>query len=156
MVARGRRRFRRGTTLVEGAVVLSVLFILILGMAITGMGVYYYQQVAAMAREGARYASVHGAYYAKATGQAKATPATVYANGILPRASGLPPSRISYAVTWDNSAQGPVYLSNVATNTYRINYVTVTVSFSWLSQGFEGSAATTRLLHSTSRIPMSY
>lgn len=156
MVARERRRYRRGTTLVEGAVVLSVLFILILGMAVTGLGVFYYQQVASMAREGARYASVHGAYFSRATGQPRATAATIYANAILPKAVGLDPSRISYSVTWDHSGQSPVYLRDTTSNTYRINHVTVTVSYSWLSQGFEGSPSTTRVLTSRSRIPMSY
>ncbi len=37
------------------------------------MGIYRYQQVASLAREGARYASVHGSQYAADTGNAAAT-----------------------------------------------------------------------------------
>ena len=55
---------RRGVQVVEAAIVLPVVMMLILGTCSTAMGVYYYQLVATLAREGARYASVHGEQYA--------------------------------------------------------------------------------------------
>ena len=55
---------RRGVQAVEAAIVLPVVMMLILGTFSTAMGVYYYQLVATLAREGARYASVHGSQYA--------------------------------------------------------------------------------------------
>lgn len=51
----------RGTNAVEAAIALPVAFLLILGTCVIGLGVFRYQQVASLAREGARYASVHGA-----------------------------------------------------------------------------------------------
>jgi hypothetical protein len=60
---RGRRR--RAATVVEAAVVLPVAFFLILGLVIGGLGVFRYCQVAHLARETARFASVHGYQYAK-------------------------------------------------------------------------------------------
>ena len=39
---------------------LPVLFMFLIGTITIGMGIFYYQLVAGMAREGARYASVHG------------------------------------------------------------------------------------------------
>ena len=50
--------------MVEAAIVLPVVMMLTLGTCSTAMGVYYYQLVATLAREGARYASVHGSQYA--------------------------------------------------------------------------------------------
>ena len=59
---------RRGATAVEAAFVLPVAFTFIIGMVVMGFLVYYYYQVASLAREGARYASVHGTQYAADTG----------------------------------------------------------------------------------------
>ena len=62
---------RRGVQAVEAAIVLPVVMMLILGTCSTAMGVYYYQLVATLAREGARYASVHGSQYAADTGTSR-------------------------------------------------------------------------------------
>ena len=59
---------RRGVQVVETAIVLPVVMMLTLGTCSTAMGVYYYQLVATLAREGARYASVHGSQYAAVRG----------------------------------------------------------------------------------------
>jgi len=83
---------RRGIQAVEVAIVLPVLMMLTLGTCSTAMGVYYYQLVATLAREGARWASVHGTQYAADTGNSAATPADIYNNAILPMAVGLTPS----------------------------------------------------------------
>ena len=51
---------RRGTTTVEFAITCPIVFFLVFATIIGGLGVFRYQQVAAAAREGARWASVHG------------------------------------------------------------------------------------------------
>ena len=94
---------RRGASTVEFAIVCPIAFFLIFATIIGGLGIYRYQQVAALAREGARYASVHGGRYELETGNAAATPQDVYNEAIAPRAVGLDPARISYTVTWDEN-----------------------------------------------------
>jgi hypothetical protein len=67
MLSRYTRDSREGTTVVEAAVVYPVTFVLLLGLIIGGMGVFRYQEVATLARAGARYASAHGAQFRKDT-----------------------------------------------------------------------------------------
>src|SRR5262249_3867479 len=67
---------RSGVTLVECAIVYPLLFFLLLGLMIGGMGIYRYQEVAALARSGARYASTHGAQFRKDTSEGVGTPGT--------------------------------------------------------------------------------
>jgi hypothetical protein len=50
---------------VEAAIILPVAFFLIFGLIIGGLGVFRYCEVAHLARETARFASVHGGQYAK-------------------------------------------------------------------------------------------
>ncbi len=156
MHARNPSRGRRGATMVESTIVLSVMSMLIIGLIVMGLGTARYQQVAGLAREAARYGSVRGASYHTNTGDAMATPVSIYTNSILPMATTLDSTLLSYSVVWDNPNQGPVYLSDPATNKYAVNYITVTVSYQWQSQSFPGFSSTTRTVTSTSRIPMSY
>ena len=51
---------RPGVTIIEGAIVYPVLLTLMLILIVGAMGIFRYQQVASLARQGARYASVHG------------------------------------------------------------------------------------------------
>lgn len=145
------RQQRNGTTTVEFAVICPIVFFLIFGIIIGGLGVFRYQQTAALAREGARWASVHGAQFAEETKQFAATAADVYANAIAPRAVGLDPAQLSYTVTWnrnnmplrvDESAQNPVG-----------NTVTVTVSYRWIPELYLAGPFT---LTSTSTAQMLY
>jgi Flp pilus assembly protein TadG len=161
MLVRTRTRHpRRGTTLIESAIVLSVTCLFLIGLMAIGLGVSYYQAVAYLAREGARYASVHGSQYAQVTGGAAADAAAVYNNAILhiPETgalrSDLDYTQLTYSVSWDDPSKSPVYLVDPATNTYRINYVNVTVNYSWLPQAYLGSSAIT--LTSTSRMPITF
>src|SRR5262249_41753286 len=94
---------RRGITMVESAIVLTTMLALLIGLIVGALGIFRYQQVAACAREGARYASVHGAQYQKETGRAAATAADIYNNAILPMALGLDASQLNYTVTWNTS-----------------------------------------------------
>jgi hypothetical protein len=101
----GRRR--KGGNLVEAGVVLPLSFLFIIGMCVMGLGVFRYQQVAALAREGARWASVHGTSYAEYTQSAPATPADVYNNAILPMAVGMDIRALSYEVEWPTGNAPP-------------------------------------------------
>jgi hypothetical protein len=65
MLYRSTARNRLGTTALEAAVVLPVTFLLLLSILIGGMGIFKFQEVAHVARETARFASVHGGQYAK-------------------------------------------------------------------------------------------
>src|SRR5689334_21523040 len=86
---------RRGTTTIEFAFTCPIAFFLIFAIIVGGLGVFRYQQVAAAAREGARYASVHGGWYQEDTGKPAATPSDVYTNAILPAANALDPSHLT-------------------------------------------------------------
>jgi Flp pilus assembly protein TadG len=152
MLLRSQRSLRRGATLVETAVAISVLLSLTLGAVIIGMGVYRYQQVAALAREGARYASVHGGKWAAAWNSGTLTTASdVRANAIVPRAAGLNTgtSILTCSVSYADSGQMPTYTSGSSTKT---NIVTVTVNYQWAPEGYLG----TMTLSSTSSMPISY
>src|SRR5579871_3976133 len=92
---------RRATHLLECAVVFPLVFLLLFGLLVGALGVFRYQQVASLAREGARYASVHGYQYQQVTGKPAATAADVYNNAIAPRGVILDPSRLSSSVTWN-------------------------------------------------------
>lgn len=59
-VARGAVR-DRGQALVELALVLPLFTMLLVGIIVLGTGVFYQQQLANAAREGARYAAIHSA-----------------------------------------------------------------------------------------------
>ncbi|WZP01144.1 TadE/TadG family type IV pilus assembly protein (plasmid) [Isosphaeraceae bacterium EP7] len=154
MLASRNCRRRRGAAMLEAALVLPVLFMLIFGLVVVGMAVSCHQQVTLLAREGARYASVHGAGHAKDTGGAEATEETVYSQAILPKAVGLDPGQITSTVTWDHSSKSPIYQPTGSSTLYRINYVTVVVSYKWRAPSFPGSAARTITLTSTSRMPL--
>src|SRR5436305_13843054 len=80
---------RRGAMTVEAAIVYPVFLMLLLGLIVGGMGVFRYQQVACHAREAARYASVHGSSWQKATGQTSPTTADVRRDVVPPLAAGM-------------------------------------------------------------------
>ena len=123
---------RHGTTTVEFAIACPIAFFFIFATIVGGLGVFRYQQVASAAREGARYACVRGAQYAQETGRPAATPDDVYTNAIVPAASALDPSQLTYSVTWDQSNVPLQVISNVETP--RGNTVTVTVNYQWFPE----------------------
>jgi hypothetical protein len=51
----------RGQTLVETALVLPLFILVVSGIIVFGIGVFYQQQVTNVAREGARYVAIHSA-----------------------------------------------------------------------------------------------
>jgi Flp pilus assembly protein TadG len=152
-----RRQERKGAALVETAIVYPVLFLLVLGIIMVGISVFRYQQVAHAAREGARWAAVHGAKYAEETGNAAATPADIFDNAIQPQMAKVPASSIAYTVTWDQSnKQHSTYVytdptTGEKTVRARQNTVSVTVRYSW-DTGFFGVIP----VQSTTVMTMSY
>jgi len=116
-----RRKPRRAVTLIELALVAPALIILVLGLVISSFGVFRYQEMAWLAREGARYASLHGAQYQSTTGLPAATADDVFTSAIKPRMAGLDPNQFTYTVTWNpDNQQGST--------------VTVTVRYKWIPE----------------------
>ena len=133
---------RRGVQAVEAAIVLPVVMMLTFGTCSTAMGIFYYQQVATLAHEGARYASVHGGLYQQeVNGGNPVTASDIYHNAILPMAVGLTPSHLTYSVIWN------------ATNMPYNNSVSVTVTYQWTPDLYITGPL---YLTSTSVMPMSY
>jgi hypothetical protein len=138
MVIRKQQR-RSGTTVVECAMIYPVFFQIVIGLIVGALGIFRFQQVASLAREGARYASVHGFKYSQATGNAAATPQEVYDKIIKPKATALDVNAVTYSVVWtpDNRQDSKV---------------SVTVSYQWVPEAVFGGIK----LSSTSTIAMAY
>ena len=139
-------RRRRGATIVECAIVLPILLFFILGTVIGGMGVFRYQELATLASEGARWASVRGPRSELATGVSAATAQDIFDNAIKPRALALDPNKLSYSVVWQpDNQQGSL--------------VTVSVSYRWLPEAIFPSAtlksSATALMHATTGVSLS-
>jgi Flp pilus assembly protein TadG len=114
---------RGGAATVEVAVVLPVLFIFMFGLIVGGLGVFRYIEVAMLAREGSRWASVHGASYQTEAGNSAAVTADdVYNNGIKPHVVALDNTKITYAVTYSPDMTPPS------------SSVTVTVNYKWMPE----------------------
>ncbi len=160
---------RRAATAAETAVVASVFFLLLL-MIITGsVLVSRYQQVAAVAREGARYASVHGGLYAADTGNSAASSSDIFNNAVAPLAVGLSLTSSNVTVQlktwqvnndgsvsqvtqdWDNSDKYP-YVVTQNNGGAQTTSVIVTVNYSFGPDILGGTIN----MASTSEIPMSY
>jgi Flp pilus assembly protein TadG len=147
---------RRGAAAVEAAFVLPVALTFIIGMVVIGLGIYRYQQVAALAREGARYASVHGSQYAADTGNAAATQASIRSNVIVPLAFGFDTSSsyLTCTVTWNTANSATSYNTNSNPPGQPLqNTVSVTVTYKWMPEMYVAGPIN---LTSTSVMPMSY
>jgi Flp pilus assembly protein TadG len=147
-----RRELRSGTTAVESALVYPVTFLLLMGLVIMGLGVFRYQEMSALARRAARYASVHGKQYARDTGNAAATPVDIYNNAIQPNAVGVNLSKLTYAVSYNTENSPATAGVKNGAAVYTGNTVTVTLSYTWLPEAFLGGMTLT----STSVMPMCY
>ncbi len=71
--------------MVESALVYSLTLMLVLGTIVVGLGIFRYQQVASLAREGSRWAAVHGPKYETEQNQPRIASQDVR-NSILPKA----------------------------------------------------------------------
>jgi Flp pilus assembly protein TadG len=125
-------RHRRGTTAVEFAIVCPILFFLLFATIVGSLGVFRYQQVAAVAREGARWACVHGGQYEQDTRKPAATPEDIFNKVILPAATMLRPEHLSCSVTWDQSNL-PLQVAEDVEEPFG-NTVTVTVTYQWFPE----------------------
>jgi Flp pilus assembly protein TadG len=139
---------RKGAVLVENAIVLLILIMFIFGILVGGLGVFRYQQVVTMAREGARYACVRGT-----ESGVTITDTDVYNNAILPMAVGLDTTKITYTVVWPNG-KGATYTdpNSNPPGQPRSASVEVTVNYDWIPEAFFGGAT----FSSKSVMPMQY
>jgi len=165
MVNRKKLVRRHGTALVESAFALSATLILVIGLLVGALGVFRYQEMAYVARETARYASVHGMQFAtNSNGGTAITQDNLitYAKG---KCVALDTSRLTVTVTmtvfapgattssvnppdtttvnWDTTATNQnhsPYSSWTRTPTGEVttaaNLVTVTVSYPWVPEAF--------------------
>ena len=113
-----RARRRRGAVMLEGAIVYNVAIMLTLGTIIMGLGIFRYQEVAWLAREGSRWASVHGPKYQAEKNAAAPTSADVMTNAITPRAVILNASNLACTLSMANGS------------------ATVTVTYNWTPEAF--------------------
>jgi Flp pilus assembly protein TadG len=159
---------RQGATTVEFAVVASALFVLLFALIVGGMGVFRYDEMAHLAREGARYASTHGGQYQldgmpKTTGVPAVSSSSDLQTYLLTKVVGLDTSKLTFTISW--SAPNTIVPSNLPTyvdtdptlvppgqKTIQ-NYVTVTVSYTWQPEIF---AIGPFQLSSSSTMAMSY
>jgi hypothetical protein len=147
------QRRRTASTLAESAIAHAVVVVLTVMVVVVALGVFAYQMVGELAREGARWASVHGGQYAAETGNAVATGGpggTIETTAVMPKAVGLDTSQLQVSATsWSDPAEMPIYLSSGAVVR---NYVTVTVQYNWVPAAYFSSMT----ISSTSTMPMQY
>jgi Flp pilus assembly protein TadG len=133
LVRRGVRRPARrpGVTVVEMAIIYSALFLILFGLILGSIAVFRYQQVAQLAREGSRWAAVHGHQWATENSQPPTAPQDVFNNAIAPRAVNMEPGKLSYSVAWDTNQK--THHTEVVGDEVRSvsNNVIVTVSYQW-------------------------
>jgi Flp pilus assembly protein TadG len=144
-------KLRRGVSVVELAVVGPILLLLLIGLVVGGMGIFRYQEVAHLARESSRYASVHGTQYQQDTGQPAATAQDIYNNVVVAQNVGLDLSQLNCWVAW-NTNNSP-YHTNIVNGTVVpvTNTVQVTITYQWIPEAFLGGITLT----STAVSPMS-
>lgn len=144
---------RSGATVVECAFVYPVVFLLILGMLIGAAGIFRHWQLASLAREGARYASVHGGQYAYEMNVTAPTPDQIFNNVIAPMSAGFDTTQMGYSITY-NTSNSPYHTTLDANNNVVPiqNTVTVTLTYQWVPEAYLGGIT----LSSTSVMPMSY
>lgn len=146
---------RPGTTIVECAIVYPLVFLLVLGLLVGGLGIFRYQEVAYLAREAARHACVRGAEYQMEVVARDPSARAVTAEGIRDYVRGrcklLNPNDVQVTVTWQD--QNSAYSVASSSGQARVSTVTVTVSYPWIPEVFLTGPIT---LSSTCVIPMSY
>jgi hypothetical protein len=132
MIRRNPNR-RPAASTVEVAVILPVTLFMLFGFVVGGMGVFRYQEVAFLAREGARYASTHGAQFRADSGLPPGTSSDwtddIRANGIDPVRVAVDPSRLTVNVSWPPVVNQPDHPDN-----WPGSKVTVTVSYQWIPE----------------------
>jgi Flp pilus assembly protein TadG len=154
MLLRSSRQRRTGVTVIECAVIYPVVFMLLLGLVIGGMGVFRFHEVSALARAGARYASTHGYAYRTDAGQGTGLPGTftaqdannwywykvdvtqasgtdtswagtIYDQAVRSNIFGLNPSKLKFEVAW------PPVINQTKPDNWPGSRVTVKVTYEW-------------------------
>jgi Flp pilus assembly protein TadG len=121
---------RSGATAVECAFIYPILYLLVLGLLVGAGGIFRYSQLASLAREGARYASVHGGQYAQEMNVTVPTPDQIFNNVIAPMAVGFDTTQMAYSITY-NTTSSP-YHTTLDSNNNVVpvqNTVTVTLTY---------------------------
>ncbi len=170
-----RRLQRSGASTVEFAVAAATTLFFIFALIIGGSGIFRYQEVAHLAREGCRYAATHGGQYqqegiATQTGVSQVISSSDVQTYLLPKAAALNPSKLTVSASWSTgptSSPPPTNPSPINMPTYvntnpnlipagqsiLQNYVTVTVSYQWSPELYLIGPIT---LTSTSTMPVAY
>ena len=129
--------FRRsGTTVVEMALIGPLVFLLLIGLIVTVLGVFRMQQVSRLAHEAARWASVHGQEWERDTRSPPVTPEDVFRQAMMPLAQGLNGEHLTHDVSWNEER----------------SLVRVTVQYRWLPEVFFSASTIT----ATSIRPVSF
>jgi hypothetical protein len=121
-------------TTAECGVVYALTLLLIMGTIIEGLGVFRYQQLASLAREGARWASVHGPTYQLEKNKPAPTSQDVYNNVIAPMMVGFDATKFTCTLAMTSST------------------ASVTLTYVWTPEGFFSPITLT----STSIFPITY
>ena len=111
---------RRAAAAVEIAIVLPLVMLLVIGLCVAELGAFRYQQIAALAHESARWASVHGKEYARQSKSSIATNQDIFESVIKPNAKGLDLKKLSHNVAWSEEE----------------NLVTVHIQYTWTPEAF--------------------
>jgi Flp pilus assembly protein TadG len=173
-------RQRRGATAIEGAFIYPLTFFIIFALMVGGMGVARYNEVSYVAREGARYASVHGDQYAqdnatfiKAGTSPQVTTDYIKNKVVFANATTLDTTQVSVTVTFNTVTSGGASNSYDWGNTWPpspshppftqatiggqpasvTNTVSVTVTYQWYPEIFMVGPIP---ISSTSVMPMCY
>ena len=123
--------------MLESALVYSVTLVLVLGTIAMGLGIFQYQQVAFLAREGSRWAAVHGPTYQSEQSQAAITNTAVMTSAILPKVVILNKNALTLTSANFSMANGKA---------------TVTLTYTWTPEAFFAPITMT----STSVTPILY
>jgi Flp pilus assembly protein TadG len=168
MHASSRTCRRRGVTAVEFAIVAPAVFLLVFAQIIGGLAVFRYQEVAHLAREGARYASTHGGDYqregvASRTGVRAIATSADLRQYLAGRVVSLNSNGLEVSVSWTAPSgivprNTPFYMDpnpNLVPpgQTVVQNNVVVTVRYRWFPEAYLVGPI---VLSSTSQMPMSY
>jgi Flp pilus assembly protein TadG len=141
---------RSGVASVETAIILPVTFFLILALYVGANGIFRYQEMATLAREGARYGSTHGYQARQDRGQPIGTSADwnqdIYNNGVAPYIANLDTSQLTCTCTWPDVINQPGKPDN-----WPGSQVTVTITYNWFPELYLVGPIT---LTSTSSMPI--
>ena len=155
MLLRTLKHPRRGTHAVEAAFVYPVTFMLVFGILICGMGIFRYQEISHWSHQAARWAACHGGQWSFEQGKPLTQASDVYNTVIQPYTVSLDQTKLSYAVSWSDAGEMPTYPDLTSTGPpfkWRINEVTVTITYIWVPEAYLGGITLT----STSTLPVEY